>query len=198
MNVVEQRKYENLYGNGKEYRQVQPGINFIKRNTFKVMDRLKEAGTKVIEFGSGEGHVIKYLRDKGYDAWGTDIAENSLSFPELEQYKYTCDLGEPQQWDQEFDFIYSCDVFEHLPPESIDNLMENMTNAAPNGKAVVRIALYLDFRGRANINNALHLTVKPVGWWLDKFKKNNIEVLDCSESDRDFINGNVDVYLKMK
>jgi cyclopropane fatty-acyl-phospholipid synthase-like methyltransferase len=107
------------------------------------------------------------------------------------------DLGELQDFDKEFEFIFSCDVFEHLPTESIDNLLENMKRAAPKGRAVVRIALYLDARGQHDITKALHLTVKPSTWWLDKFKEHSIEVLEHNLSDGKDMIGNLDVYLQL-
>jgi len=195
MNKEEQSKYQDLYKDG-QYRKHQPGINFITQNKFNVSNKLV-AIKSLIEFGSGEGHVIKHFRDKGVDCYGTDIADNSLSFPELEGYRYVMDLGELQDFDREFDFIYSCDVFEHLPPKSIDNLLENMKRAAPKGKAVVRIALYLDARGQHDITKALHLTVKPSTWWLDKFKEHSIEVLEYDLSDGKDTAGNLDVYLQL-
>jgi len=196
MNKEEQRKYEDLYF-GDEYRtDYKPGILFIENNNFKIDERTADVKS-VIEFGSGEGHVIKYFRDKGIECYGTDIASNSLSFSELNDYRYVMDLGEPQEFDKKFDFLFSCDVFEHLPTESIDTLIENMKRAAPNGKAIVRIALYLDIRGQRDINKALHLTVKPVHWWLDKFKEHKIEVLDYEPTDLNAKSGNLDVYLQL-
>ena len=196
MNTVEQKKYEDLYV-GDEYRtDYKPGILFIENDTFNIANKTV-ALKSIIEFGSGEGHVIKYFRDKGIDCYGTDIASNSLSFPKLEKYRYVMDLGEPQEFDKEFEFIFSCDVFEHLPTDSIDTLLENMKRAAPKGRAVVRIALYLDLRGQKDITKALHLTVKPVGWWLDKFKEHNIEVLEYTPTDRNCSSGNLDVYLQL-
>ncbi len=88
-------------------------------------------------------------------------------------------------------------MFEHIPTESIDNLLENMKRAAPKGRAVVRIALYLDVRGQRDITKALHLTVKPVGWWLDKFKEHHIEVLEHTPTDRMCNTNNLDVYLQL-
>ncbi|MBT4794791.1 MAG: methyltransferase domain-containing protein, partial [Candidatus Marinimicrobia bacterium] len=140
MNIEEQKKYEALYVGDKYRNKYKPGINFINQNKLNINNK-SVALKSLIEFGSGEGHVIKYFRDKGVDCYGTDIAGNSLSFPELDEYRYIMDLGELQDFDKEFEFIFSCDVFEHLPTESIDNLLENMKRAAPKGRAVVRIAL---------------------------------------------------------
>lgn len=196
MNKAEQQKYEDLYV-GDEYRtDYKPGILFIEKDNFDFAYKTIDVKS-VIEFGSGEGHVIKYFRDKGIECYGTDIANNSLSFPELEKYRLVMDLSELQDFNKKFDFLFSCDVFEHLPTEGIDNLLENMKRAAPKGKAVVRIALYLDIRGQKDINKALHLTVKPVGWWLDKFKEHNIKVLEHTPTDRMYSTGNLDVYLQL-
>ena len=196
MNIEEQKKYEALYVGDKYRNKYKPGINFINQNKLNINNK-SVALKSLIEFGSGEGHVIKYFRDKGVDCYGTDIAGNSLSFPELEKYRCVMDLGELQDFDKEFEFIFSCDVFEHLPTESIDNLLENMKRAAPKGRAVVRIALYLDARGQHDITKALHLTVKPSTWWLDKFKEHSIEVLEHNLSDGKDMIGNLDVYLQL-
>ena len=196
MNIEEQKKYEALYVGDKYRNKYKPGINFINQNKLNINNK-SVALKSLIEFGSGEGHVIKYFRDKGVDCYGTDIAGNSLSYPELDEYRYIMDLGELQDFDKEFEFIFSCDVFEHLPTESIDNLLENMKRAAPKGRAVVRIALYLDARGQHDITKALHLTVKPSTWWLDKFKEHSIEVLEHNLSDGKDMIGNLDVYLQL-
>ena len=196
MNIEEQKKYEALYVGDKYRNKYKPGINFINQNKLNINNK-SVALKSLIEFGSGEGHVIKYFRDKGVDCYGTDIAGNSLSFPELDEYRYIMDLGELQDFDKEFEFIFSCDVFEHLPTKHIDNLLENMKRAAPKGRAVVRIALYLDARGQHDITKALHLTVKPSTWWLDKFKEHSIEVLEHNLSDGKDMIGNLDVYLQL-
>lgn len=63
------------------------------------------------------------------------------------------------------DFAYCCDVMEHIPPESVDEVLDNVFEVAP--KVFFQISLVDDSLGFL-IGQKLHLSVHPFEWWKEK------------------------------
>jgi len=60
---------------------------------------------------------------------------------------------------------------EHIPEKDVDKVLRNITKSAE--KVFFNISLLHDSCGKL-IGEDLHLTVKPAGWWIQKFRD-----LDC-------------------
>lgn len=86
-----------------------------------------KAGWKVLEIGCGVGRIIKYLRERFAQVDGVDISENMVQF--AKQYLadgkqngevYVNNGYDLQQLpDQNYDFVYSTIVFQHIRSISI-------------------------------------------------------------------------------
>lgn len=99
-----------------------------------VMERLRSrlpargenalAPPRILEFGSGEGHQIPWLR-----ALGTVVASDVYVNPELQHEKLgadyvVCDIARSPFADDSFDIIYSNHVLEHVP--DLDGALEEI------------------------------------------------------------------------
>ena len=72
---------------------------------------LKKPGLRVLDFGCGDGHIVKELADLGVDAYGVDIDRVALA-KGGERCLYA--NGRLPFPDNHFDFIYANQVLEHV------------------------------------------------------------------------------------
>jgi len=72
---------------------------------------------KILEIGSGTGHLVSHLKKSGYDVVGIEINEKSI---QIAKDKFNVELlkmgGDNLSFpDNYFDMVISFDVFEHVP-----------------------------------------------------------------------------------
>ncbi len=65
------------------------------------------------------------------------------------------------------DWIYCCDVLEHIPESQIDLVLQGMAERMGKG-GYLSICLKEDLFGTASMGEPLHLTVKDKSWWKQK------------------------------
>jgi Protein of unknown function DUF115 len=117
----------------------------------------------VLDLGCGPGlggQAIKRLC--GANIVYVDIASNARA-PEP---FVVCDMSKDEL--PKGDFGYSADVMEHIPPEQVDGVLQNILKAAP--RVFFRISLLHDIKG-VLIGHPLHLSVHPAAWWYDKLSR---------------------------
>jgi SAM-dependent methyltransferase len=76
---------------------------------------------RILEIGSGSGHMIKHLRDHGFNVIGTEVNSEYINFAKA---RFDVDLlpmsGEKLDFpDKHFDVVVSFDVFEHIPDSDL-------------------------------------------------------------------------------
>ena len=117
-------------------------------------------GRNAIDFGCGTGRATAALIKEGFDAKGVDIAQNAVdnSIP----FELAC------LWEKSFEakWAYSCDVLEHIPPEHVEAVLDNMKTE----NCFLRVHLHEDKFGK-NVGETLHLTIQPHEWWLEQISK---------------------------
>lgn len=152
--TTEKLKYEKTWRD-KGYRISSPGEIVLPN----FLERCPERGT-LIDFGCGTGRATQRLRQEGFDVLGVDIANNCLdaSVP----FEQAC------LWEKEFKakWAYCCDVLEHIPPEFVDKVLDNMKT----DNCFLHVHLKEDKFGK-RIGEKLHLTIETHEWWLDKISK---------------------------
>lgn len=157
----EKQKYKRMWSI-KNYRSVSPGED--SAHTF--VNVAKPTGT-VIDFGCGTGRGSKAIAEKtDCNLILIDFADNCrdedvVHFPFIEW-----DLTKPIPAKSEYG--YCTDVMEHIPPQDVDVVLENILGAADN--VFFQISTIPDSMG-ALIGQELHLTVEPYSWWLEKLSK---------------------------
>lgn len=113
----------------------------------------------VVDFGCGRNLFIQHLRRLGIDGLGVDFA-----FPEADivapMHRVPVSAGIA-------DVVTSFDALEHLLPEEVDEVLDEMRRiAVPSGRFVFSICTR---ESKTKVNDeGLHPTVRSRAWWLER------------------------------
>ena len=185
----EKNKYDKAWDIGAENdsRCAYPMANYIIKTIPK--------SYKILDIGCGSGLTTQILRSNGYNVTGVDITLKGLDL----QHKpfnfgqhipkriltkkdfYQAPIWDMPFKDNEFDFTFSTDVLEHLPPEMVYETIEEIYRVT-NIKTYHCIATFRDNRH----GFIFHLSVESIIWWkkqFDQLNKNNIttEIINRKE-----------------
>jgi SAM-dependent methyltransferase len=176
----EQEKYRRMWTEVPGYRSHSPGEElvsvFLSKALWTPTDTLLDAGC-------GPGRAGLRLKTAGLDVSWLDITKESLDKGVRSQGTFF----EGCLWDMElptnFDWVYCCDVMEHIPPEHVDATLDFLLATARKG-TFMQIALWAEGWGN-KIGETLHLTVEPAEWWVEKItKRTDILWRDMSNDNR--------------
>ena len=181
----ERKKYEKLW-EFKAYRESgSPGDIFLQR--LPVIQWLESHNVRtVLDAGCGTGRMLRSLKKKmpELDLYGMDIAKNSID-PRLNDIFINHCI-----WDESpmiYDAVFCTDVLEHLPETKIEKSIANLRSWAKK-LLFFSICLKQDNFGKVLIDEPLHLTVKPVQWWLERVMDlGNIEFMMASPTTLDVV-----------
>jgi len=158
--LSEQEKYQRMWAHDA-YRTLSPGEECV--DTF--LEVCKPDGL-VIDFGCGTGRAALKIKEYGCYVQLIDFTDNSRDPAASELAFRQHDLTEPlalmAKWG------YCTDVMEHIAPESVDKVINNIMAVAKT--TFFQISTVPDNLG-AIIGQQLHLTVRPHSWWRDTFIK---------------------------
>jgi 2-polyprenyl-3-methyl-5-hydroxy-6-metoxy-1,4-benzoquinol methylase len=163
--TAERLKYHAMWTKVPGYRSTSPGERLVPH----FLDLAQPSpGDTLIDLGCGSGRASVALAEAGLNVTQLDITETSRD-PHARGLPFI----EACLWDlpelPKFNWVYCCDVMEHLPTHTVDKALDHM--AAITGKgAFMQIALFPEAFGRF-IGETLHLTVKPAEWWQEKINK---------------------------
>jgi SAM-dependent methyltransferase len=162
----EREKYEAMWSL-PEYREIAPGEEVAQ--TFIDIAEVKKDDV-IIDFGCGTGRGAKRIHDlTGCEFVMVDFANNSLDDAVKADFnwytKVIHDLSQPL--DLESEKGYCTDVMEHIPPDQVDSVLNNVMRASK--RVFFQISLIDDVCG-SMIGQKLHLSVHPFEWWIEKFK----------------------------
>lgn len=164
-------KYRRMWTEVAAYRSNSPGERLVP--TF--LDWASwQKGESLIDLGCGTGRASVQLQRAGFDVTCLDITPDSLdskvrgAMPGL-----SMDFIEGCLWSlppmKRRDWVFCCDVLEHIPPEHVDATLDAIARLTRRG-AFMQIALWQDSFG-SHINETLHLSVNNAGWWLERIKR---------------------------
>lgn len=128
--------------------------------------------TSIIDYGCGIGTWCKAANDLGVDdILGIDqhIYENDYMLISEKNYKQF-DLRTPFEQEQEFDMAISVEVAEHIDIEYSKIFVDNICH---HNKTIIFSAALPGQGGRGHINE------QPCSYWINLFRQNNYEVIDC-------------------
>lgn len=155
--ITEQDKYTRMW-DIQGYRAVSPGEECV--DTFISVFRPK--GT-LIDFGCGTGRAGVKLA-QNCQVTLMDFTQNSRD--EAAQLLPFIQHDLTKKVPIHADYGYCTDVMEHIEPENVDTVLTNIMSACEN--CFFQISTVPDIMG-ALIGQDLHLTVKPLEWWEQKF-----------------------------
>ena len=168
--LSEKEKYEKMW-TVDDYRKVSPGE--LAANTFRTVVK-PSPGDEIIDFGCGTGRggfMLCFMG--GMNVTMTDFASNCLdadvklackNFPEKIRF-IEQDLNDNPTLHCRYG--YCTDVMEHIPPDEVDNVLDNILESAQH--VFFRISTVPDLLGPRYLKQQLHLSVHPYSWWLKKF-----------------------------
>lgn len=183
--------YAELWSSVPTYKRVSPGEQYA--NVFHSI--VNDAGATVLDAGCGEGRGLLALAKLGYRVAGVDLTDAGLS-PEAKTHPFVCDtiwhdlrsvvymlnVMQPLVFDKDgVDYVYSCDVLEHLPTQFTMLAIDQFLRVAKKG---VFLSVYFNQEGYgAWVGRSLHLTVQPFVWWRDSLREMGelVEARDCHE-----------------
>jgi hypothetical protein len=158
-NLSEQEKYFRMW-TYPQYRDLAPGEDCVD----KFIEIVKPSGV-IIDFGCGTGRGALKLTNLGYQVLLIDFASNCRDDSTTHLPFIQWDLSEPMTFRAEHG--YCTDVMEHIPPEQVDSVIKNILSCVKD--AFFQISLVPDNLGEL-IDHALHLSVHPHEWWVEKFE----------------------------
>jgi SAM-dependent methyltransferase len=174
----EAQKYGRLWSM-PQYRAVAPGEMFAELFLVKADPKV---GSHIIDFGCGTGRGAKKLHDAGMKVAMLDFARNCLDDEVRGALSGTLvfkkhDLTNPSPVIAEYG--YCTDVMEHIPPDAVDCVLENILRAAKN--CFFAISTTEDVCGRL-IGETLHVSLHDFAWWAGKFSELHCRILWSEES----------------
>ena len=108
--------------------------------------------TELLDYGAGKGRLAQTLRDKFNLA--LRVHHYDPAMPEWSAPPAPCR------------FVACIDVLEHIEPELLDNVLDDLQRVAP-GVAVLTVHTGPAMKVLPDGRNA-HLIQQPISWWLPK------------------------------
>ncbi|HEY2810446.1 MAG TPA: class I SAM-dependent methyltransferase [Rhabdochlamydiaceae bacterium] len=173
MQKREKNKYEEMW-RCPQYRCHSPGLQ-VAKDFLQFFDQHMHEGESLIDFGCGTGKAGAFFYTQGLRVRMVDIASNCLDedvaaglCPDRLSFTSAClwdlpDTMEPADW------IYCCDVLEHLPQKHVDSALSQMAKRTKKG-GFLQIFLQKEPFGKL-IDKRLHLTLQPQEWWISQISK---------------------------
>lgn len=176
---AERRTYEEVWGI-ESYGVMSPGERWA--DAFVAMTQARDGyviGT-VLDAGCGSGKGAIALEARGYDVTMIDITRAGL-----DDGARCLPFVNVSLWDDlqhvvgAFDYVFCCDVMEHLQPAFSMLAVTRMIDVA-RVAVFLSISLVPDNYG-AMIGRPLHLTVESFSWWKDRLGEIGevLESRDC-------------------
>lgn len=150
----------------------------------RLLDHLEKIydfkGKKILDLGCAYGQVVAAMLKRKYDAYGTDLSDYAIEagqveYPPLKGRTIQGSCHQLRYSDNEFNFLYSNQVFEHIPASVCDELAKSTYRVTkPGGLLWCGLVLDLnsDFQPQGynpeDIDKT-HINLRPKAWWDEKF-----------------------------
>ena len=158
--LAEKDKYRLMWSTDS-YRECSPGENIVPT----ILEVMHPKGL-VLDFGCGTGRASIELAKAGCDVLLIDFADNARDEEAVNLPFLEWDLTKPLPPHAHYGIC--CDVMEHIPPQDVDTVLRNITDAADS--VFFQISTVPDHFG-AMFDTHLHLTVQPHAWWHERLQQ---------------------------
>ena len=118
------------------------------------------------------GQVVADARNKGFDAYGVDLAEGLDVFWSVANVCRFCKTASADELpfpDNSMDLVTCFDVLEHIPEEAIAAVLKEMYRVTKK-HLMVGIALVSAYKKMFD-GSEPHICIKPSQWWCDRMEE---------------------------
>jgi len=155
----EQKIYQDIYDTDEEYGRKTHGNGaylFVAKH-FKP--------ESILDVGCGKDNLFCTNIVKELDKFGIEHNINNCFGCDFVKFKTLiyADANDLPFDDNEFDIITSFDMLEHILPEDVDNVLNEIFRVAKKG-----ICVSISYR---QVKSGLHRTIQPKEWWIEKLSK---------------------------
>lgn len=159
---IERDKYSDIWSL-EAYSRFSPGKLYVDM----FWDIAKpERGRSLLDVGAGAGAASRELKNRGLVVRGFDITNEAWKHEDIPLL--TGCIWRDLPVGHVCDYVYCCDVMEHLPTEFTALAISEMLKIG--ARAFYSISFQEDHYG-GFVGSALHLTVKPFLWWRDMLRE---------------------------
>lgn len=192
--VIEAQRtlYDSVWTTSTEYGQNSPGENNIAMFLSMAGDRLVP-GQLVLDAGTGSGKGALALAKAGFRVAMCDLTDSGLCdeakaigpcwlvslWHDLRPVVYLDRVARQDESERaRFDWVYCCDVLEHIPTEYTMLTITRLLEVTRLG-VFLAISLVPDNFG-VWVGESLHRTVQPFTWWRDRLGDLG-ELVECRD-----------------
>ncbi len=127
----------------------------------------KYGKVRILDCGTGCGHLVKLLREKGSDAWGFDISDYALANCCAPGYVVKAHASKLPFSDQSFDVVHSNGLFGY--DEDVDQIIKEL-------KRVGRIQQHNIDTSECILPPEFRIiNIKPRTWWDEQLAKSDYQ-----------------------
>jgi ubiquinone/menaquinone biosynthesis C-methylase UbiE len=126
---------------------------------------------RILDCGTGCGHLVKLLREKGADAWGFDVSDYALENSCAKGYIVKAHASKLPFADNSFDVVHSNGLFGY--DDNVDEIVKELYRVGKIQDHNIDTS-ECDLQPEFKISN-----VKPRNWWNEKLKKPNKVLVTC-------------------
>ena len=156
---------------------------------------------KILDISCGTGSFVRAARNKGYDAWGTEISKNMLDFAKSSFGNYFFDGYKGEYKKIKYDLITLFHVIEHLINPRDFFIKEVLPLLNLGGTVVIEIPNFYSFDHYAlgenwpglslNVHHNF-ITTDTINYFCDK---NNLVLSGVENSKSQYLDNNIKNYL---
>ncbi len=175
--------YNHVVTTDPRYNQAEnsPGL----RAAIQATEQLKMISGRSLDIGCGVGFVVEYLAGPTFDllAFGVDVSDVSIDRAKTRlasiagcAQRLTV-LKSPQlPFETDFFSLVTCfDVLEHLDPNDIENLKQEIPRVLRPGGIFFGSVSCRKSGVNDQFGDNLHRTIRSVDWWIEQFQPDQIE-----------------------
>ena len=127
---------------------------------------------KILDFGCAKGYLVKAFRLLYREAFGYDISDYARATAPADIKNYILD----DYHTENYDWVISKDVFEHIPYEEIDDTIKSLSIVAKKIFCVVPLGENNRYVIPAYELDATHIIRENLHWWENRFMENGLKV----------------------
>lgn len=144
-------------------------------------------GTSILDYGCAHGFIVKAFKDFGVNSFGVDLSEYAIENCPRDIEPNVCvidgsrtlaELVNSEFSVATFDYIMAKDVFEHIQPPTLQQILVQMTDLSDKLFVVVPLGDDGVYRVSAYHNDVTHVIAESEDWWTETFNKSGWEVRD--------------------